>query len=361
MVENSLGRLWIEGHPDDALKSNWKYYLEEAEQEPEVEAELKKIRREYAALDLESITFIDPCMGSGHILSYAFDVLMQIYVSQGYTARDAVKSIIEKNLYGIDIDERAYQLAYFAIMMKGRQYDRGFFRRCVTPNVIAISESNGLSNVDGRLGQITFEDSYRATANFLVDIFKDAKEYGSILNVENRDYGGLLSYIEQLQETQLDLITVAEFNPLKEKMPRLIEQAEIMSNKYDVVVTNPPYMGSSGMNAKLSEYVKANYKDSKNDLFAVFIEKCGHMLKAGGLQGMITQHAWMFLSSFEKLRVKMQQKMIVNMAHLGARAFEEIGGEMVQTTSFVMCNSQVDGYRGSYVRLVSQNSQNQKN
>ena len=360
MVENSLGRLWIEGHPDDDLKSNWRYYLDEAKQEPEVETELQKIRKEYSALNLEDITFIDPCMGSGHILSYAFDVLMQIYKSQGYTARDAVRSIIEKNLYGIDIDERAYQLAYFAIMMKGRQYDRGFLRRGVVPSVIAISESNRLNSVSEKMGQITFEDSYKETTNYLINVFKDAREYGSILDVENRDYEGLSCYLKQLGESQVDLITASKFNPLKEKLPILINQAKIMSDKYDVVVTNPPYMGSSGMNAKLSEYVKANYKDSKSDLFAVFIEKCARMLKLDGLQAMITQHAWMFLSSFEKLREKIQRKTIVNMAHLGPRAFEEIGGEVVQVTSWVQIKDKIKDYTGAYERLVDYNTQDGK-
>ena len=360
MVENSLGRLWIEGHPDDDLKSNWRYYLDEAKQEPEVETELQKIRKEYSALNLEDITFIDPCMGSGHILSYAFDVLMQIYKSQGYTARDAVRSIVEKNLYGIDIDERAYQLAYFAIMMKGRQYDRGFLRRGVVPSVIAISESNRLNSVSEKMGQITFEDSYKENTNYLINVFKDAREYGSILDVENRDYEGLSCYLKQLGESQVDLITASKFNPLKEKLPILIKQAKIMSDKYDVVVTNPPYMGSSGMNAKLSEYVKANYKDSKSDLFAVFIEKCARMLKSDGLQAMITQHAWMFLSSFEKLREKIQRKTIVNMAHLGPRAFEEIGGEVVQVTSWVQIKDKIKDYTGAYERLVDYNTQDGK-
>jgi hypothetical protein len=360
MVENSLGRLWIEGHPDDDLKSNWRYYFDEAKQEPEVEAKLEKIKEEYAALDLENITFIDPCMGSGHILSYAFDVLMQIYKSQGYTDRDAVRSIIEKNLYGIDIDERAYQIAYFAIMMKGRQYDRGFFRRDIKPNVIDITESNGLSKVSEKLGQITFEDAYKETANYLINAFKDAREYGSILDVEKRDYNGLAGYLEKLGGTQIDLITASEFNPLKEKLHKLIKQAKIMSSQYDVVVTNPPYMGSSSMNAKLSECVKVNYKDSKSDLFAVFIEKCARMLKPDGLQAMITQHAWMFLSSFEKLREKMQHKTIVNMAHLGPRAFEEIGGEVVQVTTWIQRNNKIDDYTGVYERLVDYGTQDAK-
>lgn len=365
MVENSLGRLWIEGHPNEALKEQWKYYLDEAEQEESVQKQLNQIYAEHSKLNLEGLTCLDPCCGSGHILAYMFDVLMQIYRSRGYRDRDAAISIVEHNLYGLDIDERAAQLAYFAVMMKARQYDRRFLSRGIQPHVYAIEESNGLSTwkafSGSDFGQLTLDQTYIAQADALIDLFHDAKEYGSILKVEPTDYDNLQDYLEEIRQKGSENILFAAWSAeMADKMPKLIRQAKILSKKYDVVVTNPPYMGSSGMDAKLSKYVKDNYPDSKSDLFAVFIEQCGAMIKPNGYQAMITQHAWMFLSSYEKLREKILQKMIVNMAHLGPRAFEEIGGEVVQTTSFVLRNEFSNGYQGEYCRLIEPTTQQGK-
>lgn len=365
MVENSLGRLWIEGHPNEALKEQWKYYLDEAEQEESVQKQLNQIYAEHSKLNLEGLTCLDPCCGSGHILAYMFDVLMQIYRSRGYRDRDAAISIVEHNLYGLDIDERAAQLAYFAVMMKARQYDQRFLSRGIQPHVYAIEESNGLSTwkafSGSDFGQLTLDQTYIAQADELIDLFHDAKEYGSILKVEPTDYDNLQDYLEEIRQKGSENILFAAWSAeMADKMPKLIRQAKLLSRKYDVVVTNPPYMGSSGMNAKLSKYVKDNYPDSKSDLFAVFIEQCGAMIKPNGYQAMITQHAWMFLSSYEKLREKILQKMIVNMAHLGPRAFEEIGGEVVQTTSFVLRNEFSNGYQGEYCRLIEPTTQKGK-
>ncbi len=336
MVENSLGRLWTEGHPNDKLKSNWKYYLEEAEQESSVKEQLAAIREEYKKLTPEDIKIIDPCMGSGHILVYAFDVLMQIYQSCGYTPKDAAVKIIEKNLYGLDIDDRAYQLAYFAVMMKGRQYNRTIFSRCLSPNLYSIQESAFITEdlVEFMSGKDKKLEKYILS---LKSDFTDAKEYGSIINVNPVNFEALLARLDEIAEMKdpgaFELFYKAE---AIDKFLPLLKQAVAMAQKYDLVVTNPPYMGS-GMNDKLSKFVKENYPDSKSDLFAVFIEKCGEMAKKNGYQAMITQHAWMFLSSYEKLRKKILTFYeIINMAHLGARAFEEIGGEVVQTTSWVM-------------------------
>lgn len=365
MVENSLGRLWIEGHPNEALKEQWKYYLDEAEQEESVQKQLNQIYAEHSKLNLEGLTCLDPCCGSGHILAYMFDVLMQIYLSRGYRDRDAAISIVEHNLYGLDIDERAAQLAYFAVMMKARQYDQRFLSRGIQPHVYAIEESNGLSTwkafSGSDFGQLTLDQTYIAQADELIDLFHDAKEYGSILKVEPTDYDNLQDYLEEIRQKGSENILFAAWaDEMAGKMPKLIRQAKLLSRKYDVVVTNPPYMGSGGMNAKLSKYVKDNYPDSKSDLFAVFIEQCGAMAKPNGYQAMITQHAWMFLSSYEKLREKILQKMIVNMAHLGPRAFEEIGGEVVQTTSFVLRNEFSNGYQGEYCRLIEPTTQQGK-
>lgn len=354
MVENSLGRLWVEGHPSDELKAGWKYYLEEAQQEPEVQAQLDKIREEYKTLKPEDIKCIDPCMGSGHILVYMFDVLMQIYSAYGYTNRDAVRSILENNLYGLDIDDRAAQLAYFSVMMKARQYDARFFSRKLQPHVYAICESNGLSAdmVDYFVGG---NAKLKKDMDSLITEMRDAKEYGSILNITPVDFDALYARFDMLSD-EISMYDQSIFNDL---LP-FVCVAQTLAQKYDVVCTNPPYMGSSGMGAKLSEYVKKYYPDSKSDLFAVFIERCGQMTAKKCYQAMITQHAWMFLSSFEKLRAKLLQMDTVNMAHLGARAFDEIGGEVVQTTSFVLRKSHIQGCKGVYCRLIEPTTQKGK-
>lgn len=354
MVENSLGRLWVEGHPNNDLKANWKYYLEEAEQEPEVQAQLAEIRKEYAAMKPEDITCIDPCCGSGHILAYLFDVLMQIYESYGYTSREAVENIIQHNLYGLDIDDRAAQLAYFAVMMKARQYDRRFFSRQLQPNIYAIQESNSINSylIDYFCNG---DPQLKAAITSILDDLHDAKEYGSILTISPMDFAALYARFDQIW----DDISMYKESVLNNLLP-LVQVAEILAKTYEVVVTNPPYMRSSNMGAKLSNYVKKHYPDSKSDLFAVFIETCGQMTKENGYQAMITQHAWMFLSSFEKLRTKLLQKDIINMAHLGARAFDEISGEVVQTTSFVQRNSHLAEYQGIYCRLIEPTTQQGK-
>ena len=374
MVENSLGRLWLEGHPDvkeqllpteeeqsayaagnrDPEDTKWHYYLEEAEQEPDVQEQLAEIRKEYAALTPDQLKVIDPCSGSGHILVYMFDVLMQIYESYGYTTREAVASIVENNLYGLDIDDRAAQLAYFAVMMKARQYDRRFFSRGIQPHVYAIAESNHVDsfaleyfcNGDAKL---------KKAMDTIISELHDAKEYGSILTVTQQDWSALYARFAEIEED----IYISREAALSGLLP-LVQTAQALAQKYDTVVTNPPYMAVSNADAKVNDYVKKNFPDSKADLFAVFIERCGQMAKKNGYQAMITQHSWMFLSSFEKLRTKLLVVDIVNMAHLGARAFEEIGGEVVQTTAFVIRKSHIADYKGEYCRLIEPTSQQGK-
>ena len=354
MVENSLGRLWLEGHPNAELHDGWKYYLDEAEQEPEVEAQLAMLREEYKTIKPEEIKVIDPCMGSGHILVYAFDVLMQIYTSAGWDQREAAQSILKNNLFGLDIDDRAAQLAYFAVMMKARQYDRRLLTRGIQPNIYSICESNGISAMTIEYFHKN-DPKLKADIESIVTEMRDAKEYGSILNITPVDFTGLYARFDEIRSD----ISMMKQAALDELLP-LVQCAELLAQKYDVVVTNPPYMGSSGMNPLLTNYVKTNYPDSKSDLFACFIERCGQMAKKNGYQAMITQHAWMFLSSFEKLRTKLLAVDIVNMAHLGARAFEEIGGEVVQTTSFVIRKSHIADYKGEYCRLIEPTSQQGK-
>ena len=372
MVENSLGRLWLEHlqaqneagmqnlSAEQSLKKNWKYYLNEAEQELEVEAQLKEIRKERLNLRLEEIRCIDPCMGSGHILVYAFDVLMQIYLQAGWTERDAAQSILKNNLYGIDIDKRAAQLAYFAVMMKARQYDRRILTRGITPNLCAIVESNGLSTFEVPNDQPNFSEQAVLTANYLIQTFTNARELGSIINVEPYDYDHLLGELESWSNHNKDLIVNAWYEQVKYVIPSLIRQAKLLSHKYDVVVTNPPYMGFVSMGKPLLEYVRDKYPDSKTDLFAVFIEKCKDLLVRNGYNSMITQQNWMFYSSFTELRQRILQQTLINLIHLGSRAFDEISGEVVQTVTFVYTNNVVDKYKGTYFRAVTGKSELEK-
>lgn len=364
MVENSLGRMWVEGHPDEELKSKWKYYLDEAEQEESVQHELDKIKAEYATLKPEDIKLIDPCMGSGHILVYAFDVFMQIYENAGWSQRDAAQSIIQNNIYGLDIDDRAAQLSYFAVLMKARQYDRRILTRGIEPNVYAVQESNGINRGQLKYFGAGLTDAEKNAAvsqmEGLLNTLNDAKEYGSLLNVEDYDWELLEKFVENTDtESQISFDTFG-LDETAEQLKRLIRIGKVMAQKYEVVATNPPYAGTSNLSAKVNDFVKKNYPDSKADLFAVFIERCGEMLKKNGYQAMITQHAWMFLTSFDKLRIKLQQETIVNMTHLGARAFEEIGGEVVQTVSFVMLKRREYRYNGVYCRLLEPTTQKGK-
>ena len=353
MVENSLGRLWSEGHPDFD-KSEWKYYLDEAPQEPQVAQQLAELRKGYAALTPEDIKCIDPCMGSGHILAYLFDVLMQIYRSAGYTDRDAAASIVEHNLYGLDIDDRAAQMAYFVVMMKGCHYDSRFLRRHLNPHVYAIQES-------GELPQTAFGycGPEEPTARTLWDTFRNAKEYGSILQPKVT-----LEELDKLEARLQEADRMAGYGSLGvqgltyqllDVMCPLIDQARMLVQKYDVVVTNPPYMGSSGMNAKLSDYIKKYYPDSKSDLFAVFIEHGNEMVKRAGFNCMVTMQSWMFLSSFEKMRVNaLQTKTITNLMHME----NMVMGIAFGTAVTVFQNVAVHGYKGTYNQIKLQDIEN---
>lgn len=366
MVENSLGRLWLEGHPDSDLRQNWKYYLDEAPQEPEVQAKLADIRKEYATLNPEDLTLIDPCMGSGHILVYAFEVLMQIYTSVGYSERDAAKSILEHNLYGLDIDDRAYQLAYFAVMMKARQYNRRILNGENTCHVHAIQESNNINRAHLKFFGAGLSDLEKNTAKMqlegLLDILTDAKEYGSILNVPEYNWALLRRFVGGIDDEVQISLESAGVEQTAEELQKLIDLGETMARKYWTTCTNPPYMGiKSGMTPQLSDYVKTHYSDSKSDLYAVFIERCLSLIKDCGLLAMITQHSWMFQSSFEKIRDRiLYANTIVNMAHLGAHAFDEIGGEVVQTSAFVIGHRSEKKYTGKYARLVDGKDENEK-
>ena len=334
----------------------WQYYLPEAEQTPEVRAQLNANHISLLS-ELTSIKLIDPCMGSGHILVYAFEVLMQIYLECGYTERDATSLILENNLFGLDIDDRAYQLAYFAVMMKARSYDRRILTRNIKPNVYSIKESNFLVNF---WQKISDDEKFREIFQTVVDTFIDAKEYGSILNVPDADYDYALSVIDDFEQSVPVDFEAQILRGKTDDIRALVNQAKLLSQKYDVVVTNPPYMPVSNSSASLQNFVKKNYPDSKTDMFAVFIERVAQLTKPNRYSAMITMHSWMFLSSYEKLRSKILETDTVNMAHLGARAFEEIGGEVVQTTAWIERKTDLKQFKATYKRLVDENSQTAK-
>lgn len=351
MVENSLGRLWLEGHPDAELHDGWKYYLDEAEQEPEVEAQLAKLREEYKAIKPEEIKVIDPCMGSGHILVYAFDVLMQIYTSAGWDQREAAQSILKNNLYGLDIDDRAAQLAYFAVMMKARKYDRRLLTRGIQPNIFSIRESNGIQT---RTVEYFHKNDPKLKADIesIVAKMRDAKEYGSILNITPVDFAGLYARFDEIRND----ISLLKKAALAELLP-LVKCAEMLAQKYDVVVTNPPYMGASGMGAKLAEYVKVNYPNAKSDLFACFIERGNQMTIKHGYNCMVTMQSWMFLSSFEKMRKEvLQTKTITNLMHME----NMVMGIAFGTAVTVFRNDRVNGYKGTYNQIKLQDIEKDK-
>ena len=363
MVENSLGRLWLEGHPDvkeqllpteeeqsayaagnrDPEDTKWHYYLEEAEQEPEVQAQLAETRKEYAALTPDQLKVIDPCSGSGHILAYMFDVLMKIYESYGYTTREAVASIVENNLYGLDIDDRAAQLAYFAVMMKARQYDRRFFSRGIQPHVYAIVESN---HVDEFAVDYFCNGNAKLTAamDTIISELHDAKEYGSILSVTPQDWSALYGRFAEISED----INMSRETALRELLP-LVQVAEALAQKYETVVTNPPYMGASNMNPKLNEFIKNNYADYKSDFFSAFVIHASQMTKQSGYCGFFTPYVWMFIQSYEKMRNYLyNQATIETLIQFEYSAFEEA---TVPVCTFAFQNRHIPK-KGCYLRLV---------
>ena len=357
MVENSLGRLWIEGHPDDDLRQCWEYYLDEAEQEPQVQAQLEEIRAGYREISPEDIRIIDPCMGSGHILVYAFDVLMQIYSAQGYSERDAAKLIVEKNLWGLDIDRRAYQLAYFAVMMKARQYNRRILTSGIKPNLFVIDDNRALT--PDIIAYIANGDSKMAAdLRSISNDLTNAREYGSIINVQPVDFNGLIERIGIIAESdELNLIAMENKRIACEKILPLVNQAQALSQKYDVVCTNPPYMGGSGMNSVLSEYVKRCYSEAKSDLFAALIIKCLEFTKQNGYSSLVTMQSWMFLSSFEEMRTKLLTlNTLTTLMHME----NMVMGIAFGTAVSVFRKGAVKGYKGTYNQIKLADIENAK-
>lgn len=340
MVENSLGRLVISGQlvvdsgqslvdseeeriakeKELAERFGWKYYLPEAKQDADVREQLNQLTtNNYSP---ETIKVIDPCMGSGHILVYAFDVLMQIYTQMGYTDKDAALSILENNLYGLDIDKRAFQLAYFAVLMKARQYHKFILKKQPQCHIYAIAESNGINMKHLAYFGAQLDELAKPVAlnqmQELIATLHDAKEYGSIISVADYDWDLLHQFAAEFDISgEMNLFDSFGIEATQQRLQELVAVGEVLAQKYEVVVTNPPYMGSGGMGAKLSAYVKQNYPDSKSDLFAVFMERADNIVSENGFTSLITMESWMFLSSFEKLRVKINKnKTIINMVHM---------------------------------------------
>jgi len=348
MVENSLGRVWLEGHPNQDLRNKWDYYLDEPEQLPEVTKSLVNLRKQYAELEPEQIKCIDPCMGSGHVLAYMFDILIQIYEAYGYSTREAVASIVKNNIYGLDIDDRASQLAYFSMMMKARQYDRRFFSRNIQPNVYAVEES---SNVDAYVvdAYCNGDKDREKAIQTIISELSDAKEYGSILKVTNQDWNDLFARFEEIEEE----MSISSALVLKTLLP-LVKTAQVLAQKYHAVITNPPYMASGGMSSKLYDFVCKHYPDSKYDLFSVFMERADAFALKGGFTSLITMESWMFISSFERLReIVNSRKTIINMVHM---PYLGKGGTSLGinfgTAAVVMRNERIKDYTAQYEYTV---------
>ncbi|WP_461213066.1 BREX-1 system adenine-specific DNA-methyltransferase PglX [Lacticaseibacillus sp. GG6-2] len=368
LVENSVGRIWIDHlqaigdkrtDRDLAQSFSWHYYMSNATQPDDVRLQVHSQNKSLAKLTAQDITVVDPSMGSGHILIYAFDVLMQIYVTEGYSQREAARQILVHNLFGADIDTRAFQLAYFAMMMKGRQFDRRILRSDINPHVIDIPE---VSWTQDDLNLMSTDPDILSRLESVSSLFRHGNELGSLISIDSAT--SVITMLHRLVEGDLSgeqlTLESSRRDTLITQLAAVIKTLEMLCHKYLIGITNPPYMGSGKMPSNLAEFVKKHYQNSKSDLFAVFMERLREFTIDNGYYAMITQHQWMFLSSFESLRKSLSQQTFINLAHLGTRAFEEIGGEVVQSVSFVMRNSAINNFVGTYERLVDFDSQSKK-
>lgn len=363
MAENSVGRIWLESNPASALRADMPYYVEEAEQTEEVQRQLDAIR--YRNVDPKDLRVIDPCCGSGHILVYVFDLLYRMYEEKGYSAREIPSLILKHNLVGLDVDKRAVQLSAFALVMKARRANSRFFHPdyYTAPQVIELRDSGYLEQLHykARLTELkAFSEAEIKAVTKLVDTFRYGKTIGSLIRVPELDTAAIERVIHFLEHDVVSTIDNTEFVERGTKrLKALLAQARVLASKYDVMITNPPYLGTSSMEPKVKEYAAKHYPNSKADLFAMFMET--GFVKPNGFTAMINMHAWMFLSTYEKLRVSLVcTKMIVTMAHLGARAFDSIAGEVVQTTASIIRTNYTPCYNGAYLRLVSPASERDK-
>ena len=307
LIDNSVGRYWIERNPESKLADELTYFVKPKD------GVIKTVDEKITPQD---VTVFDPCVGSGHFLVYAFDVLMKIYVEYGFSERDAASEIVKNNLFGLDIDGRAAQLAYFAVMMKARQYDRRFLTRGIQPNVYEITESNG---VDKASVEHFYEsdDNLKKDVEAILDLLKDAKEYGSILQMPDADYGKINERFAQI-DTEISMYQTY----LMGEFRTFIRPAEIMGRKYAVVATNPPYMNKYDDNLK--QFINDNYKDYSGDLFSVFIYRNFDFCKMGGYSGLMTPFVWMFIKTYEKIRrYVVDEKHIVSLIQMEYSAYEE--------------------------------------
>ncbi|MCS0321280.1 BREX-1 system adenine-specific DNA-methyltransferase PglX [Vibrio diabolicus] len=385
LVQNSLGRQWLATYPDSELKEKMDYYITPAEQSDEVIEQLKAITP--TSIDPEQIKVLDPACGSGHILVEVYEVLREIYLERGYRLREIPELILTKNIYGLDIDDRAAQMAAFAVLMKAREDDRRIFSRVednhIKLNIHAIQSTEHLDinqlwhdlDLDGNKQTGSMEDLFAEQSAFVetspenqryLDLlrylkaqFIDGKNLGSLIDIDC-EYSDTLSDFKAVLEDRLN-----DSNPTVrdacESILSIVEQAQVLAIKYDVCVANPPYMGSKGMNTALKDFAKNSYPNSKADLFAIFMERVFNMLKEGGYNAQVNMQSWMFLSSFEKMRESLlDTKTIITMAHLGARAFGQISGEVVQTTAWVLSKRHVNSFKPSFFRLIEGNEENKK-
>lgn len=382
LVQNSLGRQWLQTYPDSLLSSQEKmpYYVAPGEQPPEVQAQLAASIPE--SIDPLTLKVLDPACGSGHILIEAYKLLREIYTERGFRSRDIPQLILENNLFGLDIDDRAGQLAGFALMMLAREDDRRIFSRELKLNVLALQESCYLDlgalwralnlSSDWQRGQsqglFDSEQSNLAAAQAdnryqllrsTLQRFTQAKTFGSLIEVPAEDAAILAELLAQLRE--LTSAGDSMQKPAAEALLPYVQQAWILAQRYDAVIANPPYMGSKGMNTDLKDFAKKAYPNSKSDLFAIFMERAFTLLKPQGFNAQINMQSWMFLSSYEQLREwLLKHTTIITMAHLGARAFDSISGEVVSTTAFVIENAAYLNYAGAYIRLVDGKSEAEK-
>ncbi|WP_144838633.1 BREX-1 system adenine-specific DNA-methyltransferase PglX [Leclercia adecarboxylata] len=378
LVQNSVGRQWLQTYPDSPLKGKMDYYIEPAEQTPEVQAQLAAITP--ASIEPESIKVLDPACGSGHILIEAYNVLKNIYEERGYRARDIPQLILENNIFGLDIDDRAAQLSGFALLMMARQDDRRIFTRDVHLNIISLQESLHLDiaklwqqlnlhqqNQTGSMGDMFAENTALAHTDSAehqllmrtLKRFVNAKTLGSLIEVPQEEEAALKAFLDALYRLEQEgdfqqKAAVKAFIPY-------IQQAWILAQRYDAVVANPPYMGGKGMNGELKEFAKNNFPDSKSDVFAMFMQHAFSLLKTNGYNAQVNMQSWMFLSSFESLRVwLLDNKTLITMAHLGSRAFSQISGEVVQTTSWIIKNNHIKDYLPVFFRLTDGNEEQKK-
>jgi len=362
MAQNSVGRLWLESYPDSSLKEKMKYYVEDAEQEPDVLAKLERIK--YKNVNPEEIRIIEPCCGSGHILVYVFDLLYEMYLERGYNRRDIPSLILKKNLYGLDVDKRAAQLSQFSLMMKARSIDPRFFNpgRIAIPNVYEILDSKpfGRFNYRDEIKGFRFSEFTEDVLNYLITTFSNGKVIGSLLKVLDKDYERARIEIHDKITNFIADTSQLDFQnhvlPLAEKLCKI---ASVLAKKYDVMITNPPYIGISSLEQPAKDYANKYYPNSKADMFAMFMET--DFVKKNGFMAMINMRSWMFLGSFEQLRASLlKTRLFTNLLHLGPHAFEAIGGEVVQTVSFVSRLANVSSYRTVFHNLESIDSPNGK-